>query len=181
MRVFRMSFRIAALLMMFLLIACASTKFSAVWKDEAYQGRPAKVLVINAFPSPATRRLFEDEFVTALKDRRIDAVVSYTAMPDPIVSDKDAIAAQATAVGADAVLINKPLGTTEGQTIGAGVTVGAGVAYRDVYVNTQTDVYDMKSNKLIMSVIAETWISQGKPYPAQIRSYVKALVKKLSK
>jgi len=56
-----------------------------------------------------------------------------------------------------------------------------GMTYKDVYVNTQTDVYDMKSNKLIMSATAETWINQGKPYPDQIRSYVKDLVKKLSR
>ena len=176
MRVLRISLQFTAFMMLFIFVACASTKFSAVWKDETYQGRPEKVLVINAFPSPATRRLFEEEFVKALKDRRIDAVVSYTAMPDPIVSDMNAIAAQANAVGADTVLINKPLGTTQGETSGAG-----GITYKDVYVNTQTDVYDMKSKKLIMSATAETWIFQGDPYPAQIRSYVKALVNKLSR
>ena len=176
MRVLRILLQFAAFVMLFILVACATTKFLAVWKDDTYQGRPQKILVINAFPSPATRRLFEDEFVTALKDRRIDSVMSYTTMPDPIISDMNAIAAQANAVGADAVLINKPIGTTQGETSGAG-----GMTYRDVYVNTQTEVHDMKSNKLIMSVTAETWINQGKPYPAQIRSYVKALVKKLSR
>ena len=176
MRALRISLPFTAFMMLFILIACASTKFSAVWKDETYQGRPEKVLVINAFPSPATRRLFEEEFVTALKDRRTDAVVSYTAMPDPIVSDMNAIAAHANAVGADTVLINKPLGTTQGETSGAG-----GIVYNDVYVNTQTSVYDMKANKMIMSVTAETWILQGDPYPAQIRSYIKTLVNKLSR
>ena len=182
MRALRISLPFTAFMMLFILIACASTKFSAVWKDEAYQGRPEKVLVINAFPSPASRRLFEEEFVKALKDRRIDGVVSYATMPDPIVSDMNAIAAQANAVGADTVLINKPLGTTQGETSGpGGMGMTYGMTYKDVYVNTQTDVYDMKSNKLIMSATAETWINQGKPYPAQIRSYVKALVKKLSR
>jgi hypothetical protein len=176
MRVLRILLQFATFVMLFLFVACASTKFSAVWKDETYHGHPAKVLVINAFPSSATRRLFEEEFVNALKDRRIDAVASYTNMPDPIVSDMSVIAAQANAVGADAVLINKPLGTTQGETSGAG-----GMTYRDVYVNTQTDVYDMKSNKLIMSATAETWISQSDPYPAQIRSYVKNLIQKLSR
>lgn len=182
MKVLRISLPFAAFVMVSILIACATTKFSAIWKDETYQGRPEKVLVINAFPSPASRRLFEEEFVKALKDRRIDSVVSYTAMPDPIVSDMNAIAAQARAVGADTVLINKPLGTTQGETSGpSGMGMTYGMTYKDVYVNTQTDVYDMKSNKLIMSATAETWINQGKPYPAQIQSYVKDLVNKLSK
>jgi hypothetical protein len=176
MRVARILVQFAVFVMLFLLVSCASTKFSSVWKDETYQGRPERVLVINSFPSPATRRLFEEEFVMALKDRRIDAVASYAVMPDPIVSDMTAIAAQANAAGADTVLINKPLGTTQGETSGAG-----GMTYRDVYVNTQTDVYDIKSNKLIMSVTAETWILQGDPYPAQIRSYVKDLMRKLTR
>jgi hypothetical protein len=144
--------------------------------DKTYQGHPEKILVINSFPNPATRRLFEDEFVMALKDRRIDAVLSYTIMPDPVVSDKDAFAAQAKEVGADTVLINRPLGTTKGDFIGAG-----GVTYVDVYINTQTDVYDVKSDRLVVSVTAETWIQQDAPYSALMKSYIKDLVRKLSK
>ena len=103
-------------------------------------------------------------------------VVSYTIMPDPIVSDKDAIAAQAKEVGADTVLISRPLNTTTGEIVGAG-----GMTYMDVYINTQTDVYDMKSNRLVVSVTAETWIQQDAPYSALIKSYIKDLVQKLSK
>jgi hypothetical protein len=175
MRVLRLSMQFAAFITLFIFLACTtSTKFSTTWKDETYQGPPTKILVINAFPNPANRRLFEDEIVMALKDRKVDAVVSYTIMPDPIVSDKDAIAARAMEVGADTVLINRPLGIIQGETIGAGAT------YIDVYVNTQTDVYNMKSNKLILSATAETWIRQGTPYSTHIKSYIKDLVQKLS-
>jgi len=168
----------AAFIVLFIFLACASTstKFPTVWKDKTYQGHPEKILVINAFPNPVNRKLFEDEFVMAVKDRRIDAVVSYTVMPDPIVSDRDAIATQAKAVGADTVLISKPLGATKDEIIGAG-----GAGYLDVYIGTQTDVYDMKSNTLVLSVTAETWIAQGTPYATLIKSYIKDLVQKLSK
>ena len=155
---------------------CSSTKFLSAWKDETYQDRPKKILVINAFPSPATRRLFEEEFVKALQDRRLDATVSYADMPDPIISDKHAIDSLAIKSGADTVLINKPIGTATGETPGAG-----GVTYMDVYVSTQTDIYDVKSDKLITSVAAETWIFQRDPYLAQIRAYVRSLVKEVSK
>ena len=175
MKVLRSSMQFAAFIMLFLFLACTSTKFSTIWKDETYQGRPEKILVINAFPNPANRRIFEDEFVKALKDRRIDAVMSYTIMPDPVVSDKDAIAAKAKEVGADTALINRPLGKSEDIYIGAGAA-----QYLDVYVNTQTDIYDMKSNRLILTASAETWVNQDKPYLKQIQSYVKDLVNKLS-
>jgi hypothetical protein len=172
MRVFRLSLPFALFIIVFLFISCTSTKFSTLWKDETYQGHPEKILVINAFLNPANRRIFEDEFVKELKDRRIDAVVSYTSMPDPVVSDKDAIAAQAKRVGVDTVLINRPIGTTTHET--AGFTT-----YQDLYINTQIDVYDMKSNRLILSATAETWIRQDIPYSIHIKSYVKDVVQRL--
>jgi hypothetical protein len=132
--------------------------------------------VINAFPNPTARRLVEDEIVKALKDRKIDAVVSYTIMPDPVVSDTDAIEAKAKEVGADTVLINKRLGTTGGETYGAG-----GVIYKDVYIDTQIDVYDMKSNRVVLRVSADTWIQQDAPNVKLIQSYVKDLVNRLSR
>jgi len=158
-------------------IACAPTKFSAIWKDETYHGPPEKILVISTFQNPANRRLFEDELAKALKDRRIDAVVSYPVMPDPAVSDKDAIAVQAKAVGADAVLINRSLGTRTDEATVIGVYGGGNV---DLFISTKTDVFDMKLNRLILSASAETWIRQGEPYSNQVQSYVKDLVNMLS-
>jgi len=174
MRAFRLSLQFALLIILFLFIACASTKFSTEWKDETYQVRPKKILVISAFKFPSHRRLFEDEFVMALKDRRIDAVVSYNVMPDPVVVDKDAIAVQAKAVGADTVLINRPIDATTPENESGGRT------YWDLYVNTQTEVYDMKSNRLVLSATAKTSTLQGESYTILMQSYVKDRVNKLS-
>ncbi|MGE5751786.1 MAG: hypothetical protein ACM30F_06565 [Nitrospirota bacterium] len=163
----------ASFLLLVVLGACTSTKFSAVWKDETYEGHPEKIMVISTFQNPANRRLFEDDLVKSLKDRGTDAVVSYTVMPDPAVTNKNAIALHAKELGADAVLINRTLGTRTQE--GSGFIV-----YEDVYINTQTDVYDMKSNRLILSATAETWIRQDVPYSIHIQSYIKDLVQKLS-
>lgn len=163
-------------LLSFLFLGCGATRFTTVWKDETYQGHPAKILVISAFPYPATRQIFEDEFVKALKDRKVEAFASHTILPEPIVSDRAALAPYAMAAGADTVLITKPTGTSTENTIGA-----AGISYRDLYINTQTDVYTIKPDKLIMSAAAETWIHHGEPVPDQIRSYVKILVARLSR
>ena len=180
MRGFRLSIQFAMFSMLFLFIACTSTKFPTLWKDETYQGPPTKIMVINAFPFPVTRRLFEDEFVKALKDYKVDAVVSYTIMPDPIVPDKGTIMAQAKKVGADTVLINKPFKVAQEETIDTG-----GPRYTDsaddLYINAQTDVYDIKSNRLVLSDTTVMWIRYDTPYATIINSYVKALVKKLSK
>jgi len=153
--------------------ACTSMKFTSIWKDEAYQGRAQKILVINAFPNPTSRKIFEDEFVKALKDRGVNAVESSSVIPDTILSDNDAIAAQAKAVGADTVLINRPLNTRLGKAVGTD--------YMDVYIITQTDIYEMKSNKLVFSASAEIQRREDEPYAKQIQSYVNQLVNALSK
>jgi hypothetical protein len=174
MKIFRRCLPLASFLLLAVLGACTSTKFSSVWKDETYEGHPGKILVISTFQNPATRRLFEDDLVKSLKDRGTDAVASYPAIPDPTVSDRDAIALHAKQVGADAVLINKPLGTRTQETVGFGV-------YVDLFLSTQTDVYDMTSNRLILSATAETWIRQDVDSTVHIQSYVKDLIRNLSR
>jgi hypothetical protein len=189
MRVLRISLQCTAFIIMFLFMACSSTstKFSTIWKDETYRVQPEKILVISAFQNPGTRWTFEDELVRALKNRRIDAVMSYTVMPDmptPVLDYQDIIAAKAKEVGADTVLINEPLGRTTDVFSGgvSSVVSGAftGVVSKDIYINTRTEVFDMKSNRLIMRASAETWVRSGIPYTILVQSYVKELVNKLS-
>jgi len=182
MRDLRISLQFAAFITMFLFMACTSTstKFSTIWKDETYQGHPKKILVINMFQNPSIRRLFEDEIVKAMKDRKVDAVVKYSVVPpDTVVSDKDAVAALAKEVGADTVLITRPAGTR--QDVTGSLT---GTAISSVYINIQTDVYDMKTNKLISFASAETKIKMDSPdlqhYLNSVPAYVKDLVNKLS-
>ena len=182
MRVLRSSIQFAVLIMLFLFLACTSTKFSTVWMegmDEAYQERPGKILVINEIRNPAinpaTRIIFEDELVKALKERGVDAVISYTIMPGPIVSDKDAIAARAAESGADTVLISKihssKIDKSTGQSIGT---------YWYLNIDTQTEIYDMKSNRLVLTVLATTRIQTSEPSVEDIQSFIKGLVKELS-
>jgi hypothetical protein len=173
MRVSRISLQFAAIITMFLVMACTptSTKFTTIWKDPAYQVKPEKILVISAFQNPY-RWTFEDHLVRVLKNRRIDAVMSITVMTDMsarVLNDKDAIAAKAKEVGADTVLINGPVNRSP-----------SGTTHTDKPINTQTDVFDMKSNRLIMSATAETWVKNGIPYTVLVHSYVEDLVNKLS-
>ena len=175
MRVLRLSMQVALFIMFFLFIACTATKFSDTWKDVTYQGPPKKILVINMFKDPSIRRLFEDEIVKTLKDHNVDAVVKYTVVPtDTVVSDMDFIATQAKEVGADTVLITRPAGTR---------AVGTGDL--SVYINTRTDVYDVKTNKLISFATAETKIREGSTdlqhYLNVVPSFAKDLVHQLSK
>jgi hypothetical protein len=162
--------------MLFVSLSCVSTKFSAVWKDETYQGRPAKVLVLSTFRDPKIRRLFQDETVKALKDHKVDAVAKYFGFPpDEVLSDKNALPAMAQEYGADTVLITRPAGTTRDATDKSG----------RAYLNTHTDIYDMKTNRLISFASAETRIQEDSPDPrhylSHVPSYARDLVQKLSK
>jgi hypothetical protein len=161
--------------MLFIFLACTSTKFTDIWKDETYHERPEKILVLSTFQDPSIRRLFQDETVKALKDHKVDAVAKYFGFPpDKIVSDMNAIAALAKEVGADTVLITRPAGTKREATDPSGHS----------YLHTQTDVYDMKTNKLISFASAETQIredsSDPRDYLTHVPSYAKDLVNKLS-
>jgi len=101
-------------------------------------------------------------------------------MPDivpQVLVDKDAIAVHAKAVGADAVFVNRPLGTEQKD-----VWVSAdGIDKYKLYLHTQTDVYDVKSNRLVFSVSAATRIQESKLFADQIQSYIKDLVTMMSR
>lgn len=171
----RMLLRVAVIAVSVLFTACSATKFTAVWIDETYQVNPTKILVIGISNTPATRRLFEDEFVKELQDRGTDAVAGYTVLPDHPLADIGAILAKATEVGADTVLITKPIGRRTGTTSSPWAT------YEDQYVDTQTNVYDVKSGKMIWTATSETWIMNYASNKAQIRSFVEVIVKELLK
>ena len=90
-----------------LVTACVTTQPSAVWKDPLYQVHPRKVMVVGVAKKPVNRRVFEDEFVRQLRTHGVDAIASYTVLPDELEKNHAAIAAKVEQQGADAVLITR--------------------------------------------------------------------------
>jgi hypothetical protein len=171
MSVLRISTLFATLVMLF---ACASTTFYDTWKDTIYQGHPQKILVINTFQDPSIRRLFEDEIVKALKAHNVDAAVKYTVAPtETTLSDNEVISRLAKEVGADAVLITRPVDRRPSLS-----------SAPSIYVSTRTDIYDIKSSKLIAFASAETQIRRGstnlQSYLDEVPSFATDLVERLS-
>ncbi len=175
MKTAKMVFRFLAFLMPVFFMSCASTKFMAVWQDETYTGSPAKIMVIGISNNSAVRRLLEDEFVKELREHETDAVASYTVLPDQSAADRNAVDAKAREIGADTVLITKSVGrkmeTTE--------TVWA--VYEDTYIDTQTNIYDVKSGRMIWTAAAQTWVREGVADKIRIRLFVKAIAKRLTR
>ncbi len=169
MRVLRFALRLGLFIVFFLFIACTSSKF-VIWKDKTYQGHAEKILVINAFQNVESRKIFEEALVKTLKERGVDSVVRHAVIRDSVMLDKGTFVAQAKEVGADTILITRPVGTRMGES-----------GTLDMFINTQTDVFDMKSNRLILIATSETQIPQGTPSPSQIQTFVKDLVDQLSR
>jgi len=167
-------FCVSAVTASLLFAACTTTKFKNVWKDDVYQGNPSKIMVIGVSRTPAVRRLLEDEFVKEFNDRETDAIASYTVLPDGAMADKNAIAATAKEVGADTVLITESVGRK------TGITGSPWATYEDLYIDTETIVYDMKSNKPIWTALTETWVRDSQSDKSRIQEFVKLIVRRLS-
>ena len=181
-----------------LLAACATTQINSVWKDPAYQTRPAKIMVIGVARNPLNRRIFEDEFVAQLKARGTEGIASYKVLPDREQDDQAAIAAKVKELGADAILITRLVSRRVVQTYVPGTTYfpppyysswpnyyGYGYHYmytpgyiaEDEYAVIETNLYEAHSDKLIWAASSETGISG--PNQGIIQGYIEVMVKNM--
>lgn len=169
---------------------CATTRLTSAWMDPAYQGRLHKIMVVGVTKSPVYKRNFEDEFVRQFKGRGMDAVASYTVMPDEKQGDNDVIAATMREQGADAVLICMLVSKKTVRTYVPGSTnhlpansgswrdyhrsgfeavYAPGYISEDEYAVMETNLYDAANDKLIWAASSETEIQSSNK--DQIRSY----------
>jgi len=185
------------------LTSCAaSTILTSVWKDENYRtGNIKKVLIIVFSEKPAVRRFFEDEFKNQMTPFSIDAVSSYTVIPDEKLSDKEFLPAQAKDLGVDAVLITRLADKTKIQSYvpsetsyrGPGGYASSWPAYNYNYsqtitrqgytveheiLNLEVTLYDAKTDKLIWSALSDTIAESAKE--EYIKSFISVIIKRLS-
>lgn len=179
-----------------LLPSCATTKLTTVWKDPAYQDRPTKIMIIALMKSPADRRVFEDEMVKQMQARGTGAVASYPVLGDQTDLSKEAIAAKMSEQGADAVLISRlmdkktelnPMLGAPGPSYPAAYRGGwhgyyafsPGYVVQDEFAVVQTNLYDLKTEKLIWTAASETWMAeQNVPL---ILSFIDVVVKTMER
>jgi hypothetical protein len=190
---------------LFILTSCATTKLNSVWRDDNYNRKFNKVLVIGVIKKPALRRFFEGEFVQLLKARGTDAVEGFTVLPSDKEVGKDVIASKLKELDADGVLITRLVDkkTLETYIPGEVYTEHAHYAppvhyrewdsyhsrsYRTVYkpgytiknevVIVETNLYDAVSEKLVWSALSETFVEGSSD--DLIRSFVQIIIKDLS-
>ena len=178
---------ILAAISLLLMTSCASTKLYSVWRDESYSGKIKKVFIIGASNKPDIRRKFEHEFVNQLKSRGVDAVASNQLIPSDKMLDKETIVSKIKALDIDAVLVTKLVKKKKVlQEIGhsswynnysGGYTTQT---YTDELVSLETNLYEVWTEKLIWSVLSETYLMEERNRYRIMKALVKVIVKKLS-
>lgn len=157
-----------------LIIACAGTKLTRTWVDEAHRGKPVSdILVIAITYKEEVRHSFEDKFVAQLKALGIEAVSSADVIPIPadLKLEKDQILNVVNKFGNDAVIITHMVGVEEKETYSPATQSDTGFyGYYDgliparspgfyktrTFVRLLTNLYDVKTEKLIWSGQSET-------------------------
>ena len=179
----------------FLVISCAGTELTQEQIDEVYTGNPVSdILVIAITGNEHNRRSFEKKFVSQLKSVGVDAVSSEEAIPMPadLELKKEMILNAVNHYKNDAVIITHLIGKEDKD-----VYTRSGSAHRGFYgfyhsrysdpgysstrttVRLQTNLYDVKTEKLIWSGKSKTWSKDSKD--KIINDVIKTVIKNLQK
>jgi len=125
--------RLLAVAAFALLTACASTTIVDQWESPGYSGGPFKRLLVVGITKEATvRRIFEDEFVRALRARGTDAVAGYMLIPEDGQVDRPRLERAVKESRADAVVITRVLRVEQKTQVVPGTPVLPGFG-TDVY------------------------------------------------
>ena len=181
----------------FLFASCATTAttITDVWKDKAYQGKAQNIVVIMLAKSQHLRDMFEGRFVAELKARGKNAIQSYKIVTLEQLPDKELVKSKIKGTGADTVLISR---LVDSKTIEAYVTGGIHAVpsayygwgtYYDITLDygyadnlqvsyIETNLYDIKTEKLIWSAHSKTERNEGEQQ--LINTFIDKILKKLS-
>jgi hypothetical protein len=172
--------RVLAVLLVALLPGCSTTQIKSVWKDPAYSGRPQRVMVIAVSGEPITRRIVEDEFSLQLKTRGVDAIPSYSIIPDRSRNDQEIIAKMVVQLGADSVLISRLVSKRSVRVYypatvthrpphyskwpyyylnGYEMVNSPGYSTKYEYALMETNLYDARSENLLWAATTETGVN----------------------
>jgi len=186
-------------LLILFLGGCATTKVQSVWMDQEYKSEKINSFFVIGVSrnDQSSRRIFEDEFVTQLKKRNVDAQASYRVISSEELLDEQTVAQKVKLAGVDAVLATRIVETRKGKYYMPPqydyypryyggwhgyysrmypVTPGYSVEYETIVL--ETTIFDTKSNKLIWSARSDAWAEAS--ISKLINEFVGNILKKLA-
>jgi hypothetical protein len=183
-----------SLVVMLCTASCASTKTLHVWKDAGHSQKLGKVLVITIAELDFMRNHFENVLAQRLGDYGIDAIPQLGAKPD-----REALVAKVREMGVENVLVGRVVSKDEyARLVPGGVylvpvdyysgwypfysesfaMVGIpGGAYDAEFFTLVTNIYDVKSEKLIWSYLARVKVETSRE--GAINPFIETIIKQL--
>ena len=177
-------------------ISCATTTITDTWKDKAYQGNAQNIVVIMVARTQHLRNMFEGRFVAELRDRGNNATQSHKIVTFEQLPDKELVKSKIKSTDADTVLIARlvdsktieayepghvkavPLYHSHWGTYYAIVSVDYGYTVDTEVAYIETNLYDVKTEKLIWLSRSQIEITEGEEQ--LINSFIRGIIRKLS-
>lgn len=189
-----------ALLLLFLLNACGSSKITGQWKDPELGSRKySHILVIGVAKQPDRRKFYEDEFAKQLNRQGVMAIASHTIIPRDKMLDKDTIVKSIQGLQVDGVIITRLQGIKEQRQVSHGSTyrvpygyynrmddyysnsfsTAPSVSYAETheYLQLESNLYDAETEKLAYSITTDTFVRQK--FQSRISAYIETVVRQL--
>ena len=189
-----------AFLLFGLTTSCAPVKSVNIWKDEAYQRKPQKILIIGIGEQKFMRDFFENNLVQRLRTEGLDATAANKVLPE---SDKplprEIVAAKVKELGIDSVLVGRNVSKKEESKLYEGgvyiapagfnngwypfyydslmVFSTPGYAYDADILTIVTNLYDVDTGKLSWSYLSEVRVEGARE--RAIEHYIDSLMVQL--
>ena len=179
-----------------LFTSCATTTITDTWKDKAYQGNAQNIVVIMVARTQYLRDMFEGRFVAELRARGNNATQSNKIVTFEQLTDKELVKSKIKSTDADTVLIARLVDSKTIKAYEPGHVNAVPIAYSywgtyyeivsvdygytdDIQVAyIETNLYDVKTEKLVWSARSKTERSGGEQH--LINTFIDRIVKKLS-
>jgi hypothetical protein len=183
----------------------ASTQLTSSWVDpEAPSRTHNKIVVVGVSTQPSVRRMYEDAFAQALRERGMEAIASYSVVGEGKL-DQAAAEAKLKELGADGVIVTRLVDqeTVQEYYPPSYTTVAAPSAYYGgwygyyslgyTYMSSpgyvaenkvfrlETNFYDVANPKLLWSGLTESTIAQGDAPTNEIMPTVHTLLADMEK
>jgi hypothetical protein len=197
--ILRKSFLIGLIVTLFT-VSCASTKTLHVWQDEGHRQKLGKTLVIAVAELDFMRNHFENVFAQRLGDYGVDAIPSNKAVPElGAKPDRKALVAKVRELGFENVVVSRVVSKDEYSRLIPGgdyfiptsyyagwdafysdsyalVSV-PGSAYDAEFFTMVTNIYDVRSEKLVWSYLAKVKVENSRQ--GAINPFIETIMKQL--